>query len=130
VGILNPDTSAAIDMAAIEPGTYPARITEAPTGVSKSGNPKVTVKMDVQVDGKTRKRQADLVATGPGAFNFDRLLRACGFSELADQFKDPNVSPKPEFDTDQLIGCELQVVIAEDIYNGEKRDKIASFLPL
>jgi Protein of unknown function (DUF669). len=127
--IVNPDTSAAADMGPIEPGTYPAKITEVEYKTSKSsGNPMIVPKFEIQVgDGKARTRQAYLVITGEGAFNFDQLLRATGFEDLADQFKAKD-GPKPDFDTDELIGQELMVVIESDTYNGQLRDKIRSYL--
>lgn len=126
--IVNPDTSNAAGMEPIEPGTYPARITEVDYKTSKSsGNPMIVPKFVITVDGKERTRQAYLVITGEGAFNFDQLLRACGFEDLADQFKSKD-GPKPDFDTDDLIGQELNVVIESDVYNGALRDKIKSFL--
>lgn len=128
MGIIQPDTSAALDMSAIEPGTYMAKIVAADTGVSAKGAGKVVPKFEVMVNGKARKREAHLVISGPGSGSFDQLLRACGFVELADQYKDPTFQPKPEFDTDSFVGCEVQVVIGEEIYNGEKRDRITGFL--
>ena len=54
-------------------------------------------------------------------------MRATGFDELAEKFK-AKEGDKPEFDTDDLIGQELNVVIESDTYNGQLRDKIKSFL--
>jgi len=126
--VVNPDTSAAQEMSAIEPGTYKARITEVEFKNSKSsGNPMIVPKFAVNVDGKERPRSAYLVITGEGAYGFDQLLRATGFDELADKFK-AKEGDKPEFDTDDLIGQELNVVVEADTYNGQLRDKIKSFL--
>ena len=128
MGILTPDTSQAQDFSEpIAPGTYRARIKAAEAGTSKQGKPKVVVKLDVDVEGKSRSRQAHLPVTGEGAGAFDKLLRATGFAGLADDFKR---GAGTAFDTDQLIGQECQVVISEDIYEGQKRDQIQTFLPL
>lgn len=127
--IVNPDTSQISDQGPIEPGTYPATIKEVEYKTSKSsGNPMIVPKFGVMVEGKERPRQAYLVITGEGAYGFDQLLRACGFDTLADQFHDPTVQPKPDFDTDNLVGQEIQVVIESDVYNGQMRDKIKSYL--
>lgn len=129
--IIQPDTSEAQDMAAIEPGTYPAEITAVDFQTSKkSGNPMIVPKFAVTVEQgkKPRTRQTYLVITGEGAFGFDQLLRACHLDEIADQYKDPSVQPKPPFDTDTLIGQKVQVVVVEDIYEGQKRDKISGYL--
>lgn len=126
--VVNPDTSAAQEMSAIEPGTYQARITEVEFKNSKSsGNPMIVPKFAVKVGDKERPRSAYLVITGEGAYGFDQLLRATGFDELADKFKAKD-GDKPEFDTDDLIGQELNVVVEADTYNGQLRDKIKSFL--
>lgn len=126
--VVNPDTSAAQEMSAIEPGTYKARITEVEFKNSKSsGNPMIVPKFAVKVGDKERPRSAYLVITGEGAYGFDQLLRATGFDELADKFK-AKEGEKPDFDTDDLIGQELNVVVEADTYQGQLRDKIKSFL--
>jgi len=125
--VIQPDTSAAQSMEAIEPGTYFAKIISCEFKVSKQGNPMIVPKFDITVDGKPRSRQSYLVVTGEGAFGFDQLLRACGFQQLADQYRDPN-QPNPPFDTDSLVGQELNVTISTEIYNGEKRDAIKGYL--
>lgn len=127
--IVNPDLSEVASQTAIEPGTYKAKVTNVEAGVSKSsGNPMLTVSLDVMVDGKARPRTAYLVISGKGAYGFEQMLRATGFGDIADKFKDPNVQPKPDFDTDQLIGQELEVVVEQEPYNSELRDKIRSYL--
>ena len=127
--IVNPDTSAVKDQGPIEPGTYKAKIVGVDFQTSqKSGNPMIVPNLEVQTGDSVRPRKTYLVITGEGAYGFDNLLRATGFDELADKFRDPSVQPKPEFDTDQLIGQEVNVVIESDTYNGQLRDKIRSFL--
>lgn len=126
--IINPDTSEQISLEALEPGTYPAEIVAVEYGHAKSsGNPMLTVSFKVTADGKTVTRKSFLVITGAGAFNFDQLLRATGFDELADAYKDKEAE-KPQFDTDDLIGQQLNVVIDHELYNGETRDRIKSYL--
>lgn len=127
--LINPDTTQMLEMGAIEPGTYPAEITNVTPATSKAGNPMIVCDIGVQVGESIRPRKAYLVITGEGAYNFDQLLRACGFSQLADQYKDKSVQPKPSFDTDHLIGQRMQVVIEPNLYNGEMRDQIKSYLP-
>lgn len=136
MGIITPDTSQAEDFGSpIAAGTYKAKIVECPTGLSKAGNAKITPKFKLQVDGKERTRTSNLVTTGAGAIGFDHLLRACGFKSLADDYRDPNVSPKPPFDTDSLVGQELSVVVEDNLYkdangNEKKGDQITDYLPL
>jgi hypothetical protein len=127
--IINPDTTQMLEMGAIEPGTYLAEISAVESKLSKAGNPMIVVDFGIQVGDSVRPRKSYLVITGEGAYNFDQLLRACGFHQLADQYKDKNVSPKPSFDTDQLIGQRVNVVVEPNLYNGEMRDQIKSYLP-
>lgn len=132
--MLNPDTSAAEDFSQpINPGTYKARIVSCDVGKSKAGNPKITPKFKINVDGKDRTRVAHLNISGEGSIGFDQLLRACNMEDLAEAYHDPQVSPKPPFDTDSLIGQELMVVVEENLYkpdNGpeQKRDQISGYL--
>lgn len=126
--LIQPDTSEALDQGPIDPGTYKAKIVEAVPGVSKGkGNPIVTTKFHVDVEGKTRTRTAWLVTSGEASFQFDQLLRCTGFEAQADAFKAKG-GDKPPFDTDWLVGQEVNVVIAADEYQGQLRDKIQSFL--
>ena len=125
--VIQPDTSAATEMAAIEPGTYPAKVVSVEYKMSKSGNPMIVPKFEITVEGKNRTRNAYLVITGEGAYGFDQLLRATGFSEQADQYRDPQQA-NPPFDTDDLVGCELQVVVDTEMYQNQKRDTIKSYL--
>jgi hypothetical protein len=126
--IIQPDTSNLQEMGAIPAGTYPAEIQQVDFKTSKSDNPMIVVKFGVEVDGKVRARNSYLVITGEGAYGFDQLLRACGFTDLADQYKDKSITNKPQFDTDHLVGQRVNVVIEPNMYNGELRDQIKSFL--
>lgn len=130
MGILTPDTSQAQEMTPIEPGPYPSKITAAEPGLSKTSNPKIVVTFSITVNGKERTRTAHIPVTGAGAGGFDALLRATGFTELADQYKDPAFQPKPAFDTDSLIGQTLIVVVDSQLYNNEVRDQLKTYLPM
>lgn len=128
--IINPDTTEAIEMGPIEPGTYPAEIKAVDFQMSKNGNPMIVTSFDVTVEQgkKPRPRKAWIVITGPGSYNFDQLLRATGFDSLADQYKDPEQA-NPEFDTDNLIGQHLQLVIDNRLdEQGNKRDEIKAYM--
>jgi hypothetical protein len=125
--VIQPDTSAAASFEAIEPGTYHAKIVAVEIGVSKAGANKIVPKFEVTVDGKPRTRSAHLLISGPGSFGFDQLLRATGFADMADKYRDPAVD-NPPFDTDQLVGQELSLVIDADMYNNNASDKIKTYL--
>lgn len=127
--VIQPDTSAALEMGAIEPGTYPGKITSVDFQLSSKGNQMVVPTVEVTVDGKPRSRKAYLVISGEGSYGFDQLLRAAGFEAQADQYRDPQ-QENPPFDTDSLIGQEVNVVIDVELYKGQKRDNIKSFLKL
>ena len=122
--IINPDTTQAEELGAIEPNTYKAKITAVtPETAKSSGNPMLVVQFDIDVAGKNRSRKSYLPITGQGAYGFDQLLRVTGFGDYADQLK---AGSKEGFDTDQFIGQELNVVIVPDVYHEKQRDKIGS----
>ncbi len=126
--LITPDTSQQLDFKPLDPATYPAVIRQVEYGTSKSsGNPMLTVTVGVQHDGKEHSRKAFLVITGEGSYGFDQLLRACGFGDLADAYKDKDAD-KPPFDTDDLKGQEVLVTIEHEMYNNQLRDRIKSFL--
>ena len=83
----------------------------------------------VSDDGKSgqKEREAYIVTEGPGSFNFDQLLRAVNMDELADQYADENQAG-PAFDTDTLIGQELNVMVDHQDYQGSIRDTINGYL--
>ena len=128
--IIQPDTTEAVDLSPIEPNTYLAEVMKVDFQTSSKGGAMIVPSFDVTVESgkKPRSRKTFLNISGPGSSGFDQLLRACHLDALADQFKDPAVQPKPQFDTDTLIGQKVQVVIVEDMYQNQKRDKITSFL--
>lgn len=110
----------------IDPGTYPGKVDSVDFKTSNSGNPMIVAKFEIEANDKTYYRNSYMVITGAGAFNFESLLRACGFHDEANAMKSGN---PPSFDTDKLVGQEVLVVIDADTYNGAITDKIKSFLP-
>jgi len=127
--VIQPDTSEAEDLTPIEPGTYKARIVSGASQLSaEKKQPMFVPTFKITVDGKERTRKAYIPVTGAGAFGFDQILRAVGEVELAEKFKaNPGQVP---FDTDMLNNRELNVVIGTQIYNGQPRDLIQSYLPV
>jgi hypothetical protein len=124
--VLEPDLS---EVGPIAPGTYQARIASVEVTKSKKGNPMIVPDFAVNVNGKERSRSSYLVISGPGATGFLQLLRACHFDEAADAYLNPDTE-NPSFDSDAFVGQELNVVIEENLYEGEVRDQIRSFLKL
>jgi hypothetical protein len=137
MAVLNPDTSLAEDFSKpIEPGTYPARIVQVDAGKSKKGNDKIMPKFKIKTPDGERTRVSHIVISGEGAMGFDGLLRAAKMTDLAEAYRDKALKTKPAFDTNSLVGIELQVVIEPNLYHNddtgkdENRDQIAGFLPL
>jgi hypothetical protein len=125
--IIQPDTSAALDLTASEPGVYHAKIIKADFQMSKAGNPMVVPTFELTVNGRKKERRAFLVTSGEGSGQFDQLLRACHMEELANAYKDPTAT-HPPFDTDTLVGQELDIQVENDLYQGRKTDVLAVFL--
>lgn len=121
--ILTPDTSNILGN--IPAGTYPADITSCEAAQSKKGNNMIVPTFSITVDGKQYTRKAWVVVEGPGAFNFDQLLRAVGQVELADRYR---AGEKVPFDTDTLVGQHLNVVVDTEIRDNQERDVIKSYL--
>lgn len=126
--ILNPDTSEIKTLAPLDPGVYPAKVAGQEFKTSKSGNPMLVVTFEISVAGEDtpRKRNSYLVITGEGAYGFDSLLRACGFTDYADRLKEGS---KESFDSDVLNGLELNVQVDQEAYQGRMVDQIKGFLP-
>lgn len=125
--VIQPNTADMEDLTPIEPNTYRARIVAVSSQSSKEkGNPMIVPEFAVKVGDKERKRKAYLNITGAGSFSFDQLLRATGMAKFADRYRAGENVP---FDTDALIGQELNVVITMGSYNGQPRDQISGYLP-
>ena len=125
MALINPDLTGIKGLEAINPGVYPAKITKADPGVSKAGNPIVKAEFDVTVDNDSRHRFASIPTSGAGAFMFEQLLRATHFDDVADKLK---AGEPTSFDTDSLIGQEINLQIESDMYNGAVTDKIKGYL--
>ena len=128
--LIKPDLSDADSFGPIEPGTYPAKVESVDSKTSGKGNPMIVPKFAIDVDGKVRKRNSYLVIQGEGAYGFSQLLRATHFDDIAAKYADKSIplADKPDFNTDDLVGQELMVVIDHQLYNGEMRDTIKNYL--
>lgn len=140
--ILTPDTSEMEDFRPSVPGTYRARITKCGSQATKAKGDKPGGKpmavptfqfeapaLEDQGSGPRKvNRQSFLMISGGGSFGFDQLLRAIGEGSLADQVKaNPGRVP---VDTAIFENKEVQVVIANSLYEGKLQDSISSFLPV
>lgn len=125
--IITPDLS---QSGPIKPGTYRAKIIACEAKTSKNGNPMIVPDFEIDTGDETpRSRKAYIVTSGAGARPFGQLLRATGFSDLADIYMGDSLS-KPPFDTDDLVGQELMLQVEAETYNGEPSDKIAGYMKL
>lgn len=112
----------------IDKGAYEAEIKTVTPGIAKSsGAPKIDVEFAVMVNGNEVPRTASIPITGKGAFRFAQLLRATGFGEYADKLAKGEKEP---FDSEDLEGQHLTVVIDHETWNDEPRDKIEKFVKL
>lgn len=127
--IIKPDLTEAVKFTVMEDGTYLATIKDADFQTSKEkGTPMVVPTLEIDYRGEMQTRKAYLPITGKGAGGFEQLLRACHFDELADAYSSPEVTDKPEFNTDDLRGQEVQVIVTQSMYNGQMRDNVTGFL--
>lgn len=127
MALITPDLT---DVGAIKPGTYRGRVVAVQQGVSKAGNAKEIVTFELSVGDKKRNKDAHMVTSGAGARNFMQFLKCAGFGEYVRALKDENIQPKPDFDDDELIDCEVLCVIDNQEYNGDITDNIVSYLPV
>lgn len=110
----------------IEVGSYEATIKTVTPGVAKSsGKPKIDVEFGVMVNGHEVPRTASIPISGSGAFRFAQLLRATNFGPVADKLAKGERAP---FQTDDLEGQQLVVVIKHGMWNDEPRDEIEKFV--
>ena len=139
--VINPNTKDMEDMGPTIPGTYLGVIKACEAQTSKKGNSMIVPKIEIQAKDEkgrpaTKTRTAYLVTEGRGTASFDALLRACHMDSLADKYRNGERVP---FDTDSLVGQELQVVVENETYQpiddaGNKqgdlqvRDRIKTFL--
>lgn len=124
--IIEPDLSEAEQLGPHDPGTYKATIesVEVTKGKEK-GTPMIVPNFAVMgSDGKIFHRKSFIVTTGAGAGNFEQLLRACNLGDVADQLK----SSKAPFNTDVLVGQQVNVILGNQEYKGQMRDSIDGFL--
>jgi hypothetical protein len=111
----------------IEPGTYSAKIQAVELGTSKSGNPKLVIKIAVNENGKEHNRELHMPYQGKGASGFGQLLRAVHMGDLAERLASGGSGIS--FNTDDLIGQAFNAVVEQELYNGQPQDKIIGYLP-
>ena len=103
----------------IEPGTYLARVTKIEQRMSQANKPYLNWEFQI-VGGEYDNRKAWYITSlAPNALwkLKDMLINAFGKSkeELAGEF---------DFDETEFIGEEVALIIGEEEYNGEMRDRV------
>lgn len=133
--IILPDTSSAEDMEVSESGTYRGTVVKTdaqPTKEKKVMQAIVSFKLPGVPDEKEKKprditRTAYMNIEGKGAMVWDKFLRCAGFSDIADRYR---AGEKVPFNTDDLLGKEVYVLLKTGSYNDRRRDEIDGFLPI
>lgn len=124
--IIEPDLSEAEQLGAHEPGTYKGSIeTVEVTKGKEKGTPMIVVNLACQDgDGKIFHRKTWIVTSGAGAGNFEQLLRACNLEDVADSLR----TSKAPFNTDVLVGQQVNVIMDNEEYKGRMQDRVTGFL--
>ena len=124
--MVNLDFSNVSNRDPLEPGLYHCRIASAEMGTSSAGNPMIKVTYDVigDADGNEvpggRKLWDNLAITEAAMWKIQQVLVACGF-EI------PEGGQLPNFDTDELVGCDLGIVVVQDTYQGQVNNKTKAY---
>lgn len=105
----------------VEPGTYPARIVAIRDKASAKGNPVMWVDWVVTgTEPPAGSKISEPVTMTPEAFfRLDELFQAIGFR-----------AEGTGFESNDLINGECKLVLVDDTYEGKKRTKVKSHLPL
>ncbi len=112
-------------------GTHEGTIVDVIDKPSSTGNPMLTVESLLEVDGLKYAIRGYHVYTGRSAYGFENLLRATHFDDVADKLKK---GERLNFDTDELKGQRVQVIVEERVDNrdpsGQTKTKgVKGYLP-
>lgn len=106
----------------VEPGEYDLRVIEAKQDTSKAGSDMIKLKLRVlKEDGSEGPALFDyLVFTGSSFWKVDSFLKSCG--------QHPGEGSELDLDPDEMIGWECHASLKVEMYEGNKNNKIASYL--
>lgn len=113
----------------LEAGTFMGDILGLMDAMTQKGQRKVFLSSTLMVNGEPKNKTYSIMLEGKGAFMWERLLRATGFSDVANRLSNGERVP---FDSDQLIGQSVQFVIEQrPSYNDPNKieDTVVNFLP-
>ncbi len=104
--LVTPDFSEVSESKPVPPGVYSARITDCESKTSKAGNPMLNWKLELfgNPDINNRIVFTSTMISGKGAFRLQELYKAATGEAISD---------RSGFNTDALIGKEVQVTLVE-----------------
>lgn len=95
-------------------GKHIVRVTDHELSETSTGLGQVIVTFEAR-DGRSRK--AWLICEGRAGFQFGSLLNACGWTSKIDL-------TRPGMIRQAIYGKDLEIVVADDTYNGETKPKV------
>lgn len=103
----------------IEPGTYAARVEKVEQKTSQAGKPYLNWTFNLMGGEYDGRKAFYMTSLAPNALwkLKDTLIKAFGFSK-------DDLSGVFDLDTEELIGMEVALVIGEEEYQGEMRDRV------
>ena len=107
------------ELEALSTGTYSVRFDSVTSKESKSHKPMAEVRLAVTNDGVSNKLFTNIMLDSTADWKWKEVYEATGapFDESG-------------FDTDDLIGCECNVTVDVEIYEGKARNKVVRFLKI
>ena len=108
----------------VDPGTYHARIDKVTDKASKNGNPVMWVNWtitDTDSPFGGTKLPENITMIPEAYWKLEDLFTAIGFKV------DENGSG---FDSQDLVGHQCRITVADDTYEGQQRSRITKHLPL
>lgn len=102
----------------IEPGTYLASIDKVEETTSQNGKPYWNVEFTIQEEPYVGRKVWDIFMLNAEAlWKLKRLAKAVGL----------DLSGRNDIDSDDLMNAECHVVIANEMYDGELRNRVKGY---
>lgn len=120
-------TGVSLDFEPIEPGTYLARVASCDVGDSKSsGNPVVNWQFEIDEEPYEGRKLFFHTSLMPKAiWKFAQTMKALGWTE--EEMKSPDGF---EFEPDDTIDVECRLVVTQEPYQGQVRNRVQRALGL
>ena len=123
---VDPSAEAQTGFEDVKPGTYPMRIVEATEGVGQSsGEPNIKWRLEhvTSKDQLVNQGGKPLTGTPGGLFYYTNLT--VGKQGMLRALVEAALGEWRSAESDELLGKEVQVVVKNENYNGELRNKVA-----